>query len=227
MDGGVTWIFDQVPASGARHGGLAEAEVFDKDIGTFVREVLQNARDQRRPDTQVRVRFRLEDLSGPDLEHFLQGADWRQLEPHLDAIGSADYITVSPRVRDSLDALRSAGHLRLLRIDDHGTNGLTGDEDDPEANFNALCRNTLITPSGRRESGGSFGLGKSVLWRFSGLSTVLFASSVHGPEPRHRFFGRTLLAWHETPEGEWEGSGLARAPRDAPRRQTSYLALGR
>jgi hypothetical protein len=195
MTPGTEWIFDQVPASGARQGGLAQAEVFDKDIGTFVREVLQNARDQRLPDGDVvRVRFHLEQISGPYLNDFLDAMQWWQLEPHLDAISRSGYVTISPRVRDTLEQLRTGETLRLLRIDDFGTNGLTGDEDDPDANFNALCRNTLITPAERRQSGGSFGLGKSVLWRFSGFSTVLFASAVSGTEPRHRFFGRTLLA---------------------------------
>jgi hypothetical protein len=209
------WIFDHVPASGARTGGLAQAEVFDKDLDTFVREVLQNACDQRRDDAdRVRAKFRLEDLAGAELLDFLQGAGWSQLEPHLDAIADAGYVTISPRVQESLAELRTHDRLRLLRIDDLGTNGLTGGEDEAESNFNALCRHTLITPSGRRESGGSFGLGKSVLWRFSGLSTVLFASGVTGSRVRPRFFGRTLLAWHKTLDGEWEGSGWLGAQED-------------
>ena len=217
MTNPIKWIFDDVPASGARHGGLAQAEVFNKDIGTFVREVLQNARDQRLPLIEkVRVRFHLEEISGGDLDSFIESMAWSELEPHLDSIGAAGYVTISGRVRDSLESLRSTGKLRLLRIDDFGANGLTGDEDDPESNFNALCRHTLITPGGRRESGGSFGLGKSVLWRFSGFSTVLFSSSVSGASPRFRFFGRTLLAWHTTPEGEWEGSGWLGASETRP-----------
>ena len=94
-----------------------------------------------------------------------------------------------------------------------GTRGLTGGEDEPESNFNALCRHTLITSGGRRDSGGSFGLGKSVLWRFSGFSTVLFYSLL-SPDLRSRFFGRTLLTYHDTPDGEWEGSGWLGAPQE-------------
>ena len=63
-----------------------------------------------------------------------------------------------------------------MLIADHGTHGLTGGEDEEEGNFNLLCRHELITASDRRDSGGSFGIGKSVLWRFSMLSTVLFGS---------------------------------------------------
>ena len=217
------WIFDGVPASGARHGGLAQAEVFDKDVDTFVREVLQNARDQKRgEDAPVQVRFRIEDLEGPDLEAFLQNLGWNELRPHLESIASAGYVTISPRVAESLGFLQE-GRLRLLRIDDLRTNGLTGGEDDVDSNFNALCRHTLITGASRRESGGSFGLGKSVLWRFSGMSTVLFSSRPADRPKSLRFFGRTLLAWHSTADGDWEGSGWLGDPelREAGRRAVS------
>jgi hypothetical protein len=211
------WIFDGVPPSGARHGGLAQAEVFDKDVDTFVREVLQNARDQKLPSSPtVRVRFLLEEIDGPALDEFLTSLDWVHLEPHLDAIGDAGYVTISPRVAEALALIRESGRLRLLRIDDFETHGLTGGEDDWDSNFNALCRHTLITAASRRESGGSFGLGKSVLWRFSGLSTVLFSSVPSDRPDSLRFFGRTLLAWHSTEGEEWEGSGWLGQPEERP-----------
>lgn len=61
--------------------------MFDKD--TFVREVLQNARDQRRPDAdRVRVRFRLEEISGAELDTFLTTVRWTELESHLERSGT-------------------------------------------------------------------------------------------------------------------------------------------
>ena len=35
----IDWIFDPAPPSGARKGGLANAQVFDPEIDSFVREV--------------------------------------------------------------------------------------------------------------------------------------------------------------------------------------------
>jgi hypothetical protein len=58
-----------------------------------------------------------------------------------------------------------------LWIEDRGTTGLVGDEQG-SGNFAALCRDRLFSEKQRAESGGSFGLGKAVLWRFSLLSTV-------------------------------------------------------
>lgn len=211
------WIFDGAPASGARHGGLAQAQIFTNSVDSFVREVLQNARDQRRMDSSiVTARFRLDELQGPALYAFLEAAGWSDLEPHLQAVADAGYVTISPRIAEGLDEIRGKGRLRVLRIDDSGTNGLVGDENDVDSNFNSLCRHTLITPSYRRESGGSFGLGKSVLWRFSTLSTVLFASYPSDEPTSFRFFGRTQLAWHDTDHGEWEGSGWFGSPEIRP-----------
>lgn len=212
----IDWIFDPVPASGAVHGGLAQAQVFDNTIDSFVREVLQNARDQRMSNEPVRVRFHLEELGSPDLEAFLEGIQWASLREHLDAVSEADQITISPRIRASLHEFDTHGRMRIMRIDDLGTKGLTGGEDEHDSNFNALCRHTLVTSGGRRESGGSFGLGKSVLWRYSGLSTVIFSSLLSDSPNRMRFFGRTLLTYHQTSYGDWEGSGWLGARQQRP-----------
>src|SRR4051812_9343112 len=111
------WIFDGVPPSGARYGGLAQAQVFDNDVDTFVREVLQNSRDQRTTEGQnVSVEFRLEDLAGPSLIGFLDALGWDQLEPHLEDTATQAYVTISPRIAEGLDEIRARGRLRVLRI---------------------------------------------------------------------------------------------------------------
>ncbi len=92
------------------------------------------------------------------------------------------------QLQSGLKALRSAEPLTLLRIADYGARGLIGPEfaeGDPKAygNFVKLCRLDLY--SGKdKTSGGSFGLGKAVYWRFSRLQTV---SSIP-------LFGRKMLS---------------------------------
>jgi hypothetical protein len=203
------WIFDSVPASGARSGGLAQAHIISPGIDAFVREVLQNSGDQRcQGAVSVRVRFRLEDLAGNELDTFLDAMHWAELAEHLESAANAKLPTISHRLRTSLQRLKER-RLRLLLIEDSETNGLTGDEDETDSNFNALCRNILITSATRRQSGGSFGVGKSVLWNFSGLSTVMFSSEIRGDgrELVPRFFGSTRLPSHDTVGGSWDGSG--------------------
>jgi hypothetical protein len=183
---------------------LANAQVFDPTLDSFVREVLQNSRDQRIDGNRVDVRFTLTEISGPELSTLLEAIGWAQLREHIAATAIPELVTIGPRLQEGLD-LVGRGAMRILRIQDTGTRGLVGGEDDA-ANFGALVRHELITSGDRRESGGSFGLGKGVLWRFSDLSTVLFHSVLSEPQ-RSRFIGRTVLAGHETNGSRWEGSG--------------------
>ena len=202
------WIFDPAPPSGSRKGGLANAQVFDPSIDTFVREVLQNSKDQTLGEGDaVSVRFSLTELTGPAVTDFLAAISWDGLGEHITAASEAGGITIAGRLRDGPSELEE-GTLRVLQIEDRYTRGLTGGEDEDESNFNALCRHELVTSSERKESGGSFGIGKSVLWRFSNLSTVLFLSKLCD-EQRDRFFGRVLLPWHAV-GGAGYKDGLAR-----------------
>jgi hypothetical protein len=101
-----------------------------------------------------------------------------------------------------------SGALTLLRIDDSGTEGLTGDEDTPGTNFSSLCRNILDTTKDAPGKGGSYGLGKALLWQFSAVSTVLFSSRIEEDSPqKFRFFARTELPSHEIDLSRWNGSG--------------------
>jgi len=212
------WIFDSVPESGAITGGLPQGQTFSPHVDTFIREVLQNCRDQKTADSEpVRVRLRLEEISGAVLEDFLRHLEWGSLSEHLAAAGAErDYVTIAGHLRTSLRELDDSGRLRLLRIDDFGTRGLVGGEDEDRANFNMLCRHTLVTSGSRQESGGSYGLGKSVLWEFSGFSTVLFGSGVSDGEIRPRFFGSVLLPTHRAEGRRWRGPGWFGAPGASP-----------
>lgn len=215
----LSWIFDPAPPSGSRKGGLATAQIFDPTLDSFVREVLQNSRDQRTAGNRVDVRFTLTALSGPMMDTLLDAIGWIHLREHLAATAVPALVTIGPRLQEGLD-LVSEGSLRVLRVEDCGTRGLVGGEDDDE-NFAALVRHELITSGSRRESGGSFGVGKGVLWRFSNLSTVLFHSVLSEPR-RHRLIGRTVLAGHEAEGRRWEGSGwFGVADPDEPQRAIS------
>jgi hypothetical protein len=210
------WIFDPVPPSGARKGGLANAQVFEPTVDSLIRESLQNARDQRAGEDPVNVRIALREISGQTLSSFLEAVSWEELRPHVEAAADSGGITISGRLREGLSQIEN-GRVRILLIEDRGTIGLIGGENEEHCNFNALCRHELVTSFSRRSSGGSFGIGKSMLWRFSGLSTVLFGSWLSENEElgeQMRFFGRALLTSHSTKDedGAWDGSGWYGAP---------------
>ncbi|MCH7551401.1 MAG: ankyrin repeat domain-containing protein, partial [Proteobacteria bacterium] len=86
------------------------------------------------------------------------------------------------------------------------TGDVTGDELDGDSHFRALCKDTLYSHKQSEGAGGSYGVGKSVLWAFSGLSTVLF-NSVLSKDPRGfrspRLIGRAELPSHGVSDESW------------------------
>jgi RNA polymerase primary sigma factor len=100
--------------------------------------------------------------------------------------------------------------LILVRVSDSGTTGLVGEETGT-GNFAALCRNNLDSEKLQPTAGGSYGLGKAVLWRMSQLSTVLFSSNPvpldDEPAESWRFIGRSELGWHEQGGHAFAGPG--------------------
>lgn len=201
------WLFSKLGADRSRSGGDPAAHAFDHSVETFVREVVQNANDQALSGG-AEVVFRFRDLQGDDLASFLAALDWERLRTHLDAVArSSDERAVT----DTLDRLDD-GRLLVLTIEDRGTIGLTGDEVEDDSHFCALCRDKLFSHKQDVSAGGSYGLGKSVLWTFSGLACVLFLSNL-SEEPDEadnpRLIGRTELPYHrvQTHERSYSGSG--------------------
>ena len=203
------WIFDPLPPSGARNGGLPQDYVFEQNVDTFVREVLQNAHDQRLESSACsEVDFDLIQLTGQRKASFLEALQWRVLAGHLSGIAEGSSPT-AVRIARELEEVDSRP-LRLLRIVDRNTRGLVGGEDEDGENFQALCRNVLDTSESNPDRGGSHGLGKAVLWAFSGVSTVLFHSTVgEGQDKgRSRFFAKAEFPSHDDASGTpWNGPG--------------------
>lgn len=204
---GPEWIFDPLLASGRRSGGDPTSYIFGSSLDIFVREVLQNSHDQSVDGDPVRVSFDFFQLTGAHLERLLAAFQWNELSKHLSAVATTHSL-VAGRVQRALEAVEHDG-LLVLRIQDSGTKGLEGGEDDHGTNFNALCRDVLVTTEEKVGRGGSHGLGKAVLWGASSLFTVMFSSRIQeNGRVRFRLFGRTDLPYHETSDTEWDGPGF-------------------
>jgi RNA polymerase primary sigma factor len=74
-------------------------------------------------------------------------------------------------------------------------------------------RNNLDNWKQTSMDGGSFGVGKAVLWNCSDLSTVLFASRIPGESRGVRVAGRTELTWHSLEGRQWAGPGWFGIPQ--------------
>lgn len=203
----VQWRFRKGPVDGGRDHGNANLWALKWDLETLVRETIQNSIDV--PVDQmngVGLEYRLVRLTGDRLDRFLTALNWNapgaegSLLSHLKSASSGEQ-KLATMLRSSLYEIGDRPkELVLLRVDDWGTTGLDGEEFD-EGRFMALCRNNLDShkPDGR-VSGGSFGLGKAVLWRASRISTVLFRSDLYEPDDKGRsqarVFGKAELGWH-------------------------------
>ncbi len=201
------WGFKQLDRDDPIRGG-AQNYVISRKVHNFVRESIQNSWDQRRNSVEpVRVVYSFADLEGPELVQFLEDINWTSgLEEHLRACAGQKNHD-KPKLRNSLGKF-DAGKVRVLRVSDHNTRGLTGPELGEEGNFCKLCRNEMIPSEGGAAAGrgGAFGVGKSVYWSFSGLNTVVF-SSVYRDESdveATRVFGRTYLPTHQLVPGKGE-----------------------
>jgi hypothetical protein len=219
------WIFDPTPPSGARTGGDVAEYAFTPGIEVFVREVLQNAKDQHAGGPEpVSVVFRLVKLEGKSLEAFLEGIGWEVLRPHIAAAGESEN---GASYKLALDKLDETAELSLLIVEDRNTGGLMGPETG-DGNFAALCLDTLFSKKPDATAGGSYGLGKAVLWRFSALSTVLFNSNLiqlEKGQSNPRFIGRVSLPWHKLGSKEYSGGGWFGESKTLARGQSKAQSL--
>jgi len=171
------WGFSRANRRGEWSGGDPTKYALDKEISIFTREVLQNANDQGpEDDGPVEVTFRLTPLSGDDLDQFKEAIDWDTLHGHLETVADMDK---GGGYRRYLNRIEEEDDLLLLTVEDRNTTGLIGSDDDESSNFRALVRDVLFSSKpDDGTSGGSYGLGKAVLWAFSGVSTVIFNSQL-------------------------------------------------
>lgn len=171
---------------------------YDNYYETFVREVLQNANDAgRNNDDPVLVKFIFDVLEGDRLEKFKQTINWPKLEQHFRAAIGEDHIL---RLDEYLSQLDDTEEMVVLTVEDHNTLGLAGDEDarSGKTPYTSLVRDWQVTYKEGSSAGGSHGVGKSVLWASSGISTVLFNSVPADTDGRSppRLVGRSILPDH-------------------------------
>ena len=205
------WFFFSGGPGAPRYGDDPTKHAVDHDAEAFVREVLQNANDQGLPNgNPVEVTFRFITLTGDEKIEFLQALGWSDgLGKRMRAVANTHnghrYERVVKRVDDP-DA-----ELRLLLVEDRNTTGLTGSWDE-DSNYAALVRDELYSSKQDDTAGGSYGLGKSVLWTFSGASTVVFNSHLAQSDDEDvspRLIARSKFPTHQLPEDDttYQGAG--------------------
>lgn len=214
----VGWKFSRSSVDEGRSGGNPSEYTFDHDLPDFVRETLQNSNDAGydRPGP-TEVTYEIREITGDDVEEFMRHLQWNStdatedaLKHHMEAVAEE---STDASVRQVYEEIEIEGRLVVVTIHDHNTHGLYGPEGG-RGPFSALVLDELIT---EKEGGtgrtGSYGLGKAVLWSWSGLKTVLFNSTPQTTpdgETPPRLIARTQLPSHEADAEEYrfEGQGL-------------------
>lgn len=205
--GTLAWYHRPAHRDGGRELGNAAAFAFDTDLAVLAREATQNSLDERFDGSEpVRVRYALHEITDERLRSFLEALRWDEIEPHVEAAASPSN-KVGRILERGLADLRENDRLVLLRIDDHNACGLTGPDYD-DGRFSAVIRRQLDSRKESPNAGGSYGLGKAVLWATSKLGLVLVNSHLSEPHEGlrgNRMIGRLELPWRRAEGGEWAG----------------------
>jgi len=158
----------------------------------LVREAIQNSADRAKKGSVPTVTFKFEALESSGKASFVAAL------AGLSEILERDPTSLGLASGNCLDQIHDAEiPLRLLWVEDRGTEGLTGGDDDPEGHFYRLLKQ-LGGGSVDPQSGGSFGFGKSVYPSTSRVRIVIAHSLalVDGIE-RERIFGLGLFNNHK------------------------------
>lgn len=207
------WGFTTSRPTDARYGDdVAKYAMSHGEPGlkTFVREVLQNSNDARLENNQpARVTFKLESLQGDEAIEYLRALDIETWSEHANL---ATDTKSGRHIAEAIQRIKDDEEIRILTIEDENTEGLLGEENADESNFTALVRDVLFSSKSGDTAGGSYGLGKAVLWLYSGLSLVMFNSTLSEPDPTDqspRLIGRTRLPTHKSEDGDtvFQGHG--------------------
>ncbi|WP_353814856.1 helix-turn-helix domain-containing protein [Agromyces sp. SYSU T00266] len=195
-----TWYYRPAPQDAGRELGNAAGFAFQGGLATLARETSQNILDEAQAgQPTVGARYTLIELSGAKLEAFLEAIKFEDLVPHLES-AAATRQKVAGVIRSGLAALRDEKKLVLLRVEDYGAKGLVGPEYE-EGNYMAVVRNILDSFKGDN-AGGSYGLGKSVMWACSQFALVIINSTLSVAQEGYRegrFIARLELPWHRLP----------------------------
>ncbi|GAA4923908.1 RNA polymerase primary sigma factor [Nonomuraea thailandensis] len=207
------WYYRSAPNDQGRELGSAAGFVFEGGIPTLARETGQNILDERKDgEPAVRATYTVMELSGPQLDSFLATIKFDEVRHHLEA-ASQSRQKVATVIRKGLETLDADQRLVLLKIEDFGANGLVGPEYD-NGRYMAVVRNILDSFKDEN-AGGSYGLGKSVMWACSQFGLVLINSTLSVSQDGRRegrFIARMELPWHRLDKdyagpawyGEWD-----------------------
>lgn len=200
------WYYRPAPNDQGRELGNAAGFVFQGGVPALARETGQNILDERKDgEPTVKAMYTVSELSGSHLDSFLAAIKFDEVRPHLEA-ASQSRQKVATVIKKGLETLDADRRLILMKVEDFGANGLLGPEYD-NGRYMAVARNILDSFKDEN-AGGSYGLGKSVMWACSQFGLVLINSTLSVPADGQRdgrFIARMELPWHRLDKEDYAG----------------------
>ncbi len=194
------------PFDGGREYGNTAEHAFQLGLRILGREVGQNSGDEEVEGAGgVDMRFTVIELLGAEFDSFVGSGWWNRYRQHIDASAQGN-LKAARQIKQSIERLDRERRLVLLRVDDYGAYGLTGNEYE-RGRFTAVMRNQLDSQKSDA-GGGSFGIGKNAMWGCSEFSLVFANSRLSVPEDgraEDRFFGRGQLPAHTLDDADFAG----------------------
>ncbi len=217
----ITWTFNK---RGSRRKFVSgEERNFTNDIESLVRESIQNSNDARQKaleknmitkDKPCIVNFQYLEIIGKQRAKFINKINsGKQLSSRLKASKIIRHDNSDIDKYFDVYSNSNENSFSLFVIHDFNTTGLYGAElGDDDSPFSALCRDSGLSQKTEIGSkGGSYGMGKSVFWKFSDFNTVLFLSYTINKEnnnrKEYRLFGLSDLGSHKLQGKEYDGVG--------------------
>lgn len=208
--------YDWIPRSGSldqtEHGDTSQKTVQSSisKVGIFVREVIANSLDaaQDLDNSSVRIDLELFELTGEDKLDYFNHLKWDSIKDHYYEIYANDKKILQKNPGELVN--NPDKPVKILKISDYNTRGLIGPEVDSqydqntEKRFLGLCKSVLGNERGTSQHiTGTYGLGKSVLWRYNFLRMVYMYSKLNEPfvsndgiEVTDRLYGVARLKDH-------------------------------
>ena len=189
----------------------------DVDVNTLVREAIQNSLDEKIDNgNPCKIAIKLITLQGDDKERLLRTLQWDALNKHIDAFTSLDSNAAPYRL---INEVMNHEKISVLIFEDQNTTGLKGGEQTADIGYEnkyfGLVRSANLSwkkGGWTGLSGGSYGAGKGVFWRFANSTVVAFSSTLQEEDlsPREnnpRFIAKSSGPSHKIEDNLFQGNG--------------------
>jgi hypothetical protein len=173
------------------------------------RETGQNSRDAAAGSGTVRVSFDLLTLARKEIPF----AD--ELEHSIACCLASPFDEKTKAFLTRAQKAITSDSIKVLKIADMNTTGLTGPVDDSNSVFNALVKGDGITNKSDPTSAGSYGIGKNAAYAISELQSVVYTTRYRDKATDEEKFaaqGRLRLISHRNGDTDFSAEGYWGAP---------------